>query len=124
MPATRLTSVPRYGSIVPDMRIGELAERAGVNVETLRYYERRGLLPEPVRGPNGHRSYGEETMRFVRAIKQAQALGFTLAEIEEYLRLVSRRGGEGSEALRERLAVKIGEVDERIAALQRMRGEL
>jgi DNA-binding transcriptional MerR regulator len=65
------------------VRIGELAEQAGVNVETLRYYERRGLLPEPVRSPGGHREYGEDAVRFVRAVKEAQTLGFTLAEIEE-----------------------------------------
>ena len=60
------------------MRIGETARRAGVNIETLRYYERRGLLPEPPRTPFGHRSYDEETVRFVRAIKEVQGLGFTL----------------------------------------------
>ena len=68
------------------MRVGEVAERAGVNVETLRYYERRGLLPAPERTPSGHRRYDDETVRFVRAIKEAQAVGFTLAEIAEYLR--------------------------------------
>src|SRR5438105_9286620 len=60
------------------MRVGEVAERAGVNVETLRYYERRGLLPTPERTPSGHRRYDEETVRFLRAIKEAQAVGFTL----------------------------------------------
>ena len=65
------------------MRIGEVAEGAGVNVETLRYYERRGLLPEPPRGEGGHREYGADAIRFVRAVKEAQSLGFSLAEIEE-----------------------------------------
>ena len=78
------------------MRIGEAAQRAGVHIETLRYYERRGLLAEPARSPNGHRAYGEETVRFLRAVKEAQSLGFTLAEIEEHLQLTrrsrSRRG--------------------------------
>jgi hypothetical protein len=55
------------------MRIGEVAHRAGVNVETLRYYERRGLLAEPARGPNGHRSYDEEAVRLIRAIKERRA---------------------------------------------------
>ena len=105
------------------MRVGEAAERAGVNVETLRYYERRGLLPEPKREPSGHRRYDEETVRFLRAIKEAQAVGFTLAEIAEYLR-VSRRSGSPSEALRVRMAAKIDEIDSRIAGLQRMREEL
>ncbi|HVD13202.1 MAG TPA: MerR family transcriptional regulator [Actinomycetota bacterium] len=75
------------------MRIGEVAELAGVNVETLRYYERRGLLAAPERSPAGHRAYDEDAVRFVRAIKEAQGLGFTLAEIEEHLRLARRPGG-------------------------------
>jgi DNA-binding transcriptional MerR regulator len=105
------------------MRVGEVAERAGVNVETLRYYERRGLLPEPERLPSGHRRYDEETVRFLRAIKEAQSVGFTLAEIGEYLR-AARRSGSPSEALRIRMAAKIDEIDGRIAGLRRMREEL
>jgi redox-sensitive transcriptional activator SoxR len=105
------------------MRVGEVAERAGVNIETLRYYERRGLLPVPERTPSGHRRYDEETVRFVGAIKDAQAVGFTLAEIAEYLR-ASRRPGVPSEALRVRMAAKIDQIDGRIAALRHMRDEL
>src|SRR5215470_2380278 len=105
------------------MRVGEVAERAGVNVETLRYYERRGLLPEPPRSPSGHRRYDEETVRFLRAIKEAQAVGFTLAEIAEHLR-ATRGSRATSEALRVRMAVKIDELDARIAAMRRMRDEL
>jgi redox-sensitive transcriptional activator SoxR len=105
------------------MRVGEVAERAGVNVETLRYYERRGLLPAPARAPSGHRRYDEETVRFLGAIKEAQAVGFTLAEIAEYLR-AARRSGAPPEALRVRMAAKIDEIDARIAALRRMRDEL
>jgi DNA-binding transcriptional MerR regulator len=104
------------------MRIGELARRAGVNVETLRYYERRGLLEEPPRGPNGHREYDEETVRFVKAVKEAQSLGFTLSEIEEHTRLTRSRGGQ--ESIRIRLAQKIDEVDAKLASLQRVRDEL
>src|SRR5205809_1432781 len=105
------------------MKVGEVAERAGVNVETLRYYERRGLLPLPERVPSGHRRYDEETVRFLRAIKEAQSVGFTLAEIGEYLR-AARRSGSPSEALRIRMAAKIDEIDGRIAGLRRMRDEL
>ena len=105
------------------MRVGEVAERAGVNVETLRYYERRGLLPAPERTPSGHRRYDEETVRFLGAIKEAQAVGFTLAEIAEYLR-AGRRSGAPSEALRVRMAAKIDQIDSRVASLQRMRDEL
>jgi len=105
------------------MRVGEVADRAGVNVETLRYYERRGLLPEPERLPSGHRRYDEETVRFLRAIKEAQSVGFTLGEIGEYLG-AARRSGSPSEALRVRMAAKIDEIDGRIAGLRRMREEL
>ena len=105
------------------MRVGEVARRAGVNVETLRYYERRGLLPEPDRNPSGHRRYDEETVRLLRAIKEAQALGFTLGEIDEQLR-AARSSRAPSESLRVRTAAKIDEIDGRIAALRRMRDEL
>jgi DNA-binding transcriptional MerR regulator len=103
------------------MRIGELADRVGVNVETIRYYERRGLLPEPPRGPNGHRRYDEETVRFVRSVKEAQGLGFTLAEIEDYLRLSRHGSGRASQELRIRLAAKIDEVDAKVSSLRRVR---
>jgi len=105
------------------MKVGEVATRAGVNVETLRYYERRGLMPQPDREPSGHRRYDEETVRFLRAIKEAQALGFTLSEIGDVLKTV-RRSGRPSEALRIRMASKIDEIDGRIAGLRRMREEL
>jgi len=110
-----------YGSGV---RAGEVAQRAGVSITTLRYYERRGLLPEPVRGPGGHRRYGEDAVRFVRAVKEAQAVGFTLAEIEEYLRVVRTGRVSAPEALRVQMAAKIDEIDGRIAGLRRMRDEL
>src|SRR4051794_10451876 len=105
------------------MRVGEVAERAGVNVETLRYYERRGLLSAPDRTPSGHRRYDEETVRSLRAIKEAQAVGFTLSEIADYLR-AARRSTSPSEALRIRMATKIDEIDGRIASLRHMRDEL
>jgi DNA-binding transcriptional MerR regulator len=104
------------------MRIGEVARRAGVNIETLRYYERRGLLAEPARGVNGHRDYDEETVRFVKAVKEAQRLGFTLEEIAEHARLT--RGGRPHEAVRTRVAQKLDEIDGRIASLRRVREEL
>jgi DNA-binding transcriptional MerR regulator len=93
-----------------------------VNVETLRYYERRGLIDEPARGINGHRDYDEETVRFVKAVKAAQQLGFTLEEIAEHARLT--RAGRPHEAVRTRVAQKIDEVDAKIASLRRVREEL
>jgi DNA-binding transcriptional MerR regulator len=113
------TWVRVYGA---DVRAGEVARRAGINAATLRYYERRGLLPAPARTPSGHRHYDEDAVRFLRAIKEAQAIGFTLAEIEEYLRVA--RSGPASAELRTRAAAKIDEIDARIASLRRMRDEL
>ena len=78
------------------LRSGEVATETNVNVETLRYYERRALLDEPQRLPSGQRQYTSETVRRVRAIKQAQLLGFTLDEIESLLRL--RQGPNGHQA--------------------------
>ena len=78
------------------MRMGEVARQAGVNIQTLRYYERRGLLPEPERGTSGYRAYDPDTVRLVRFIKRAQELGFTLREIDDLieLRQSPRRGTE------------------------------
>ena len=64
-----------------ELTIGRLADEAGVNVETIRYYQRRGLMPEPERPTHGHRRYDVDTVKRVRFIKRAQALGFTLEEI-------------------------------------------
>lgn len=73
------------------LRIGQVAASAGVNIQTLRFYERRGLVPTPPRQPSsGYRSYSPDTVRLVRFIKQAQELGFTLREVEELLRLRAR----------------------------------
>lgn len=67
------------------LRIGQLAGAAGVKVQTLRYYERRGLLDEPDRTPGGHRLYPPETVTVIRVIKAAQRLGFSLGEVAELL---------------------------------------
>lgn len=69
------------------MQIGEVAVNAGVNIQTLRYYERRGLLPKPRRRDSGYREYDSETVQLVRFIKRAQELGFTLSEVAELVQL-------------------------------------
>lgn len=74
------------------MRIGELAKSAGVNVETVRYYERRGLLPPPARTQAGYRRYQPASVARLRFIRRARALGFTLHEIDELLTLRARPG--------------------------------
>lgn len=75
-----------------DLTIGKLAEAAGVNVETIRYYQRRGLLDEPHKPPGGHRRYSAEQAKRLRFIKRAQALGFTLGEVGMLLTLDSAFG--------------------------------
>jgi MerR family transcriptional regulator, mercuric resistance operon regulatory protein len=104
------------------LRTGELASRAGVNVQTLRYYERRGLLAAPARRPSGQREYSEDTVRLLRTIKAAQRLGFTLAEIEELLALSEHR--RGPEELHRRAQAKVAEIDAKIVQLTRMRQAL
>ena len=101
------------------LRAGQVAEAVGVNVETLRYYERRGILAQPERSPGGHRLYSEETLTTLRVIKAAQRLGFSLDEVAELLSVGRRRHG-----LQARAAEKLAEVDRRIADLTVIRSEL
>ena len=77
--------------MLPELSIGLLAGKAGVTVETIRYYQRRGLLLEPAKPDSGHRRYPPELVKRVRFIKRAQALGFTLDEIAGLLRLDEAR---------------------------------
>ncbi|MGD9570481.1 MAG: MerR family transcriptional regulator [Thermoleophilia bacterium] len=105
-------------------RAGEAARQAGVGVETLRYYERRGLMPTPQRRPSGHREYTTEDIRLLVAIKAAQRLGFTLAETREIVR-VTRFAQPGEPAtLQTQVEAKLQEVEERIRGLELMRAEL
>lgn len=105
------------------MTIGELARRAGVNVQTVRYYERRGLLPKPLRTPSGYRTYTSATLDRLRFVKRAQELGFTLSEIEELL--VLRLDPRTTAAqIKARANAKIEDVDRRIHDLKRLRHAL
>jgi Hg(II)-responsive transcriptional regulator len=105
------------------MRTGEVAAQAGVNVQTLRYYERRGLLPEPARRESGYRVYGPDAVRRVRFIKRAQELGFGLAEAESLLALAAG-GPESCDAARQLAEDKILELERRLADLEAMRDSL
>ena len=105
------------------IRIGEVAERAGVNVQTLRYYERRGLLKKPKRLPSGYRTYSPEAVRVVRFIKNAQELGFTLHEIQELIHLREARPRNRAKVRAMALA-KIQDVDEKTRRLQAIRRAL
>jgi Cu(I)-responsive transcriptional regulator len=105
------------------MRIGAAAEQAGVNVQTLRYYERRGLLPRSPRRTSGYREFPDEAVRVVRFVKRAQDLGFTLDEIEELLKLRDdRRRDRGR--IRAVAGKRIREIERKIAELQSMKQAL
>lgn len=105
------------------MRTGEVAERAGVNVETLRYYERRGLLPEPPRRASGYRMYGREAVDIVRFIKRAQDLGFGLSEVESMFELMAG-GPDNCEQVRDLALDHTARLEQRITDLQAMRDSL
>ncbi|MEV0453895.1 MerR family transcriptional regulator [Catellatospora methionotrophica] len=101
------------------LRSGELADAAGVNLQTLRYYERRGLLAEPARSPGGHRLYPVQALTLLRVIKTAQRLGFTLDEVAELVDLGTHRHGRRPDtSLQKRAATKLVEIETKIADLQ------
>ena len=101
--------------------IARLAAAAGVNIETIRYYQRRGLTPEPPRPPGGIRRYSEADAERLRFIKRAQAMGFTLGEVTGLLTLKERRS---CRATRELAASKLRELDARVRELRILRKEL
>jgi Hg(II)-responsive transcriptional regulator len=105
------------------MRTGELATEAGVNVETLRYYERRGILAKPRRLPSGYREYPSNAVRLLRFVKRAQCLGFTLHEIEELLRLRENKRASCSE-VKAAAETKIADIETKIASLRSMKRAL
>ncbi|GAA0921286.1 Cu(I)-responsive transcriptional regulator [Rothia nasimurium] len=103
--------------------IGRIAQSAGVAIDTIRFYEREGLLPEPRRRASGYREYDEGAVSRLRFIRRAKDLGFTLDEIRELLALSADRHG-GVEGVRERAAARLKAIDERIVELQRVRDGL
>jgi Cu(I)-responsive transcriptional regulator len=105
------------------MRIGAAAEQAGVNVQTLRYYERRGLLPRPPRRTSGYREFPDDAVRIVRFVKRAQDLGFTLDEIEELLRLRNDKRRDRAR-VRTVAANRVRDIEHKIAELQAMKQAL
>jgi Hg(II)-responsive transcriptional regulator len=105
------------------MRISEAAGQAGVNVQTLRYYERRGLLPKPPRRPSGYREFPDDAVRIVRFIKRAQELGFSLDEVEELLQL-RRSSRRDRGRIRKVAEQRILQINQKIAGLDRMRKAL
>ena len=107
----------------PSIRTGEVAARAGVNIQTLRYYERRGLFPTPRRTSAGYRQYADDAVARLRFIKHAQELGFSLNEIQDLLGLRVRHGA-ACDAVERTTRQKIEVVQQRIRDLQRMKRTL
>src|SRR5919109_2833502 len=107
------------------LRIGDVAAQTGVTVETLRYYEQRGLLRPTGRGPSGYREFPAEAIRVVRFIKRAQALGFSLTEIEELVQLRERAWtGDAPRQLRDAAVAKVRDINRRVRELRALGREL
>jgi MerR family copper efflux transcriptional regulator len=100
------------------MTIGRLATEAGVNIDTIRYYERNGLIPKPVRRASGYREYEAADVRRLRFVARAKGLGFTLAEIAELLSLSADRDVGG---VKRRAEQRLEQVEHKIKELQRVR---
>ncbi|MBM0276734.1 MerR family transcriptional regulator [Micromonospora sp. STR1s_6] len=123
LPTVRTNSTSPSGPDGHWLRSGQLAAVAGVNPQTLRYYERRGLLGAPRRSPGGHRLYAAESVARLRIIKTAQRLGFTLDEVADLLDAGRRRHPAGS-GLAGRVTAKIAEVERSLADLTATRDAL
>jgi DNA-binding transcriptional MerR regulator len=104
------------------MKIGQVAKEAGVSVDTVRFYERRGVLPAALRRPSGYREFNESTVDRIRVAKAMQDLGFTLDEIVDALH-THDAGGATCASERWRLAAVVERLDARIAELQRARAQ-
>ncbi len=105
------------------LTISRLAQAAGVGVDTVRYYERSGLLPEPPRRASGYRAYRDEDVQRLRFIRRAKRLGFSLEEIRGLLQL-STQNEQGVPGVHATAAARLAELDARIAELQRVRNAL
>jgi MerR family mercuric resistance operon transcriptional regulator len=103
------------------MTIGRLAKEAGVNVETIRYYQRRGLIDEPQKPAGGHRRYPPSALRCIAFIRRAQALGFSLAEVESLLKYSDGRSWKETRQIAEK---KFESLNLHINQLRKMRDEL
>jgi len=105
------------------LTIGRLAKEVGVNLETVRFYERRGLLPKPPRSASGYRLFSSDTARRLRFIRRAQELGFSLKEIRELLSLRLSPNATGKD-IRARTESKIADIEAKIRSLESMKQTL
>lgn len=107
----------------PTMKIGELAKRSGVGIDTVRYYEREGILPKAQRLASGYRAYDAEDMRRLRFVLRAKACGFTLAEIRELLALCWRSEDDMA-AMKDAAQLKLADVEVKLHELSLIREAL
>lgn len=112
-----------YHDSVSTLTVSKLARQVGTSPDTLRYYERIGLLPPPERTPSGYRVYGEETAERVRFIKQAQRVGLRLDHIAELLR-IREQGLCPCGRTRTLLEARLAELDQEMGELARLRGQI
>jgi MerR family transcriptional regulator, copper efflux regulator len=105
------------------LTIGQVAKEGGVNLQTIRYYERRGILPRPPRTSSGYRAFPDEAVKRIRFIKRAQELGFSLKEIKELLSLRAAPKARSAD-VRARTIAKITDIDEKIRSLEAMKRAL
>ena len=105
------------------MKTGQVARQSGVNIQTLRYYERRGLLQSPSRRPSGYREYTFDAVRVIRFVKRAQHLGFSLDEVESLLELAAG-GPPNCDKARALATQKLAEMHGKIARLRAMQDSL
>ena len=119
----QLTQTTAAAAAAKPLTIGQVARRAGVGVETVRFYEREGLLPRPARRASGYRQYPRESVARLNFIRRAKALGFTLKEVADLLDLrLDPRADRG--AVKQRAAAKVEDIDKKIEDLRRMRRAL
>lgn len=105
-------------------RISEVAQKAGVTPDTIRYYERLGVLPRPPRTAGGLRAYGDDVFPRVRFVQQAQALGLTLKDVKELVTNEGRAGHQRCRRVRDLLKTRLADVDARIGEMQAFRRTL
>ncbi|MFV2070695.1 MAG: MerR family DNA-binding protein [Pirellulales bacterium] len=105
------------------LTIGKIAQRAGVGIETVRFYEREGLIEDPPRGPSGYRHYSESVVPRLLFIRRAKELGFTLKEIKELLSLRLDPDTTCSD-VKQRAEEKIADIEDKIRSLRRMKQAL
>jgi len=108
---------------VTKFTIGQVATKAQVSTDSIRFYEKKGLISEPPRGANGYRQYPESTIARLMFIKRAKSMGFSLKEIRELLD-IQRETSNTCKDAREQVAAKLIQVDEKLIELQRMKGAL